>query len=143
MAFFSASSKSIRSVVTFLTPSFSAFLAPSTLAFRAPPPTAVFLSAAEWVMRLAAAGLAALLSEPLPASGDVDRAMPSLPPALRKGDGVRPTTGGVAVREMGGVGFLMLGLSHDEKKSSSGSPEGVLEASGTSPSTVTSPGNLT
>jgi hypothetical protein len=44
---------------------------------------------------------------------------------LRKGEGVRPTTGGVAVRETGGVGRLMDGLSHEEKKSSSGSPAGV------------------
>jgi hypothetical protein len=50
-------------------------------------------------------------------------------PALRKGDGVRPTTGGVAVRETGGVGRLIDGLSQDEKKSSSGSPEGVEDPS--------------
>jgi hypothetical protein len=69
-------------------------------------------------------------------SGEGDLAM-SLPfaPALRKGDGVRPTTGGVAVREAGGVGRLIVGLSQDEKKSSSGSPEGV-EAPSVPPATA-------
>jgi hypothetical protein len=46
-------------------------------------------------------------------------------PAVRKGEGVRPTTGGVAVRDTGGVGLLIAGLSQEEKKSSSGSPAGV------------------
>ena len=69
------------------------------------------------------------------ASGEAVRAM-SFPFALlfRNGEPVRPTTGGVAVREMGGVGFLMAGLSQEEKKSSSGSPVGVLEP--TSPSVM-------
>jgi len=83
-----------------------------------------FRSAADEVIRLEVAGAE---EEPSTlASGEADRAMP-LPfplPALRNGEGVRPTTGGVAVREMGGVGRLIAGLSHDEKKSS-GSPEGV------------------
>jgi hypothetical protein len=66
------------------------------------------------------------------ARGDAALAIP-LPwpfaPALRNGEGVRPTTGGVAVRDIGGVGRLIEGLSHDEKKSSSGSPAGVEEPS--------------
>jgi hypothetical protein len=37
--------------------------------------------------------------------------------------------GGVAVRETGGVGLLIEGLSHEEKKSSSGSPAGVEDPS--------------
>jgi len=96
-------------------------------AFRGP--AGPFLNAAECVMRLAVgAGLDSLSDF---ASGEVARAI-SFPllfalPALRKGEGVRPTTGGVAVRETGGVGFLMAGLSQDEKKSSSPSPEGVDE----------------
>lgn len=50
-------------------------------------------------------------------------------------------TGGVAVREMGGVGRLMAGLSQEEKKSSSGSPAGV-PTSVSAPSITTSPGYL-
>jgi hypothetical protein len=141
LAFFSASSKSMRSAVTFLAPSFGAFLAPRTLAFRGPAEGTVFLSAAEVVMRLAAG----LVSPSALARGEEVRAISfPLAPALRKGDGVRPTTGGVAVREMGGVGFLMAGLSQEEKKSSSGSPAGVFEPSAASPPSVmtTSVGNL-
>jgi len=104
---------------------------------RGPPAADVFFRAAEVVMRLAlTAGLA---SPSALASGDEVRAM-SFPfaPALRKGEGVRPTTGGVAVREIGGVGFLMAGLSQDEKKSSSGSPAGVSEPPlAAAPSTMT------
>ena len=58
-------------------------------------------------------------------------------PALSSGEAVRPMMGGVEVREMGGVGFLMEGLSHEEKKSSSGSPAGVLPAVASSPSLMT------
>lgn len=65
--------------------------------------------------------------------GEPARAGP-VSPGLRKGEGVRPTTGGVPVREIGGVGFLMEGLSQEEKKSSSGSPAGVDVPSGISPS---------
>lgn len=142
LAFFSASSKSMASPVTFLAPSLVAFLAPRTLALRGPPTAVVLRRAAEVVMRLAA-GLVSAASGF--ASGEADRAV-SLPlalAALRKGDGVRPTTGGVAVRETGGVGRLMEGLSQDEKKSSSGSPAGVEEPSPSAASAITtSPGNL-
>lgn len=103
-------------------------MAPNTFAFRGPAPVVVPLrNAADDVVRLAAGA-----AEDDPStftSGDGVLAMP-LPspfalPALRKGDGVRPTTGGVAVRDKGGVGRLIEGLSHEEKKSSSGSPAGV------------------
>jgi hypothetical protein len=101
------------------------FLVPRIFAFRGPAPVvAVFRNVADDVVRLAAGGAEpsvfdkgeAVLAIPLPAA---------LAPALRNGDGVRPTTGGVAVREIGGVGRLIDGLSQEEKKSSSGSPAGV------------------
>ena len=60
-------------------------------------------------------------------SGDVDLEM-SLP-AFKKGELVRPTTGGVLVRETGGVGLLIEGLSQEEKKSSLESLAGVAEPS--------------
>lgn len=46
-------------------------------------------------------------------------------PGLRNGDAVRLITGGVWVLDGGLLGRLMEGLSHDEKKSSPGSPDGV------------------
>lgn len=97
---------------------------------------AVFRRAAEVVMRLAGFSAEGL------ARGDEARAraLPSFP-ALRKGEGVRPIAEGVPVREMGGVGRLIAGLSHEEKKSSSGSPAGVAAPS-SAPSTTTSPGYL-
>lgn len=56
-----------------------------------------------------------------------------------RGEDVRPMTGGVAVRDGGGVGRLMEGLSQEEKKSSSASLG--VEAS-SPPSMITSPGFL-
>lgn len=82
-------------------------------------------NAADDVIRLAVGAAAEPSVFP---SGDVALAIPlpaALAPALRKGEGVRPTTGGVAVRDTGGVGRLIDGLSQEEKKSSSGSPAGV------------------
>lgn len=143
LAFFSASSKSMSAVVTFFAPSLEpAFFAPRTLVFRAP--VVPFFSAAECVIRLAA-GLDS--AESVRERGEAVRAIsfpvPFESPALRKGDGVRPITDGVPVRETGGVGFLMDGLSQEEKKSSSGSPAGVEAPSAASPSVMTtSPGNL-
>jgi hypothetical protein len=119
LAFFSASSKSIRtSPPSFLAPSFEVtFLAPRMLALRGP--VALDRMAADVVIRLEA-GFASDSAPPL-ASGDGERAV-SLPIcAFRKGEGVRPTTGGVAVREMGGLSFLTAGRLHEEKKSSSSS----------------------
>lgn len=106
-------------------------------------------AAAAGVLRIAAAGAAAgkaLEEESVGAErGDLGRATP-LPfaGALRKGDAVRLTTGGVPVREGGLLGFLMVGLSQEEKKSSSGSPEGVLVSATSMRSSVmiTSPGYL-
>jgi hypothetical protein len=91
------------------------------------------------VVRGAGAG-AELLSACAP--GDFDRA-PPLAPALRKGEAVRLILG-VCDREGGLLGRLMAGLSHDEKKSSLGSPAGVeASASAPAPSVMTtSLGNL-
>jgi hypothetical protein len=82
-----------------------------------------FFGAAPVVVLRTAAGFAAgvLDSEP-PTSGDLGRSVPlPLAPGFRKGD----PTFGVPVREGGFDGRLMVGLSHEEKKSSS-SPAGVL-----------------
>lgn len=46
-------------------------------------------------------------------------------PAARNGEAVREAAGGVALREGGLDGRLMVGLSQEEKKSSAGSPAGV------------------
>lgn len=45
--------------------------------------------------------------------------------AARNGDAVRDASGGVPVLEGGLLGRFIVGLSHDEKKSSVGSPAGV------------------
>jgi hypothetical protein len=69
-----------------------------------------------------AVSVAGVVGSDAPASGDLGRSV-ALPlvPGLRKGDPAR----GVPLREDGFEGRLMVGLSHDEKKSSS-SPAGVL-----------------
>jgi len=54
---------------------------------------------------------------------------PVFPFALRNGDAVR-LIAGVWVLEGGLLGLLMAGLSHEEKKSSTGSPSGVDEPLG-------------
>ena len=79
--------------------------------------------------------------------GDLGRAVPlPLIPGFRNGDAVRLITGGVCVRDGGLLGRLMAGLSHDEKKSSAGSPTGVavpsLDVENVESSTTTSSGNL-
>jgi len=122
-AFFSASSKSKpTSAVTFLAPSF-VFFAPRILGFRGPAAEdAVFRIAVEETVRGVDVGPA--LSDEL--RGDFGRTvLLPLEPAVRKGDAVLLPTGGVAVREGGLLGRLMVGLSQEEKKSSSGSPAGV------------------
>jgi hypothetical protein len=86
-----------------------------------------FLMAEELVVRMAVG--AGRLSSALTAArgeGDFDR-VAEFPLALaeRKGEAVRETTGGVPVREGGLLGRLIVGLSHEEKKSSAGSPAGV------------------
>lgn len=76
------------------------------------------------------AGRAVSESLPAPIKGDLGRAEdPFAPPAERKGEAVRETTGGVPLREGGLLGLLMLGLSQEEKKSSPGSPAGVADPS--------------
>lgn len=126
LALFSASSKSMTSLETFLAPSLvDAFFAPRTLAFLGPVP-ADLRSAAECVMRLAA-GLESV-DDCLERADEGREA--SLPlPLPESGEAVRPMTGGVAVREAGGVGRLMAGLSHEEKKSSSSSAAAGLPSS--------------
>lgn len=66
-----------------------------------------------------------LLVTALRPEGDFEREVPLVLFAVRKGEAVRDTTGGVPVREGGLLGRLIAGLSHDEKKSSAGSPAGV------------------
>lgn len=66
-----------------------------------------------------------VLATVLRPEGDFEREMPLVGLAVRKGDAVRETTGGVPVREGGLLGRLMVGLSQEEKKSSAGSPAGV------------------
>lgn len=74
------------------------------------------------VFRTAAGFAAGVVVSKLPASGDFGRSVPlPLAPGLRKGD----VALGVPVREGGFEGRLIVGLSHEEKKSSS-SPAGVL-----------------
>ena len=81
-----------------------------------------FLGAAAVVVFRTAGFAAGVLDSEPPTSGDLGRSVPlPLAPGLRKGD----PTFGVPVREGGFEGRLMVGLSHDEKKSSS-SPAGVL-----------------
>ena len=101
-----------------------------------------FFGAAPVVVFRTVDGFAAgvLDSEP-PTSGDLGRSVPLLlTPGLRKGDPIF----GVPVRDGGFEGRLIVGLSQEEKKSSS-SPAGVLLPSllisGTSVIT-TSPGYL-
>lgn len=80
------------------------------------------------------------------ARGDFGRAPLPFVPAVRKGEPVRLTVGGVPTRDGGLLGRLMAGLSHEEKKSSSGSPAGVVAPSLLAPvpmsETTTSSGYL-
>lgn len=115
LAFRSASSKSMSLGATFLAPSFGTFLAPSTLPFFAAPVVAVFR--VEFARMAVGAGDAFFSSDA--ESGDFERDPFAFAPALRNGELVRLTTGGVPVREGGLLGRLIEGLSHDEKKSSS------------------------
>lgn len=101
----------------------------------APP---VFVRRAEEVVVRETGGVEAGV-EPPDASGDLDRAISSPLELATRGEEVRPITGGVAVREGGGVGRLMEGLSQEEKKSSSASLGAVASSP---PSTITSLGYL-
>jgi hypothetical protein len=83
--------------------------------------------AEELVVRMAV-GAGRLFSASNAASGEGDfgRAVEfPLGLAERNGEAVLETTGGVPVREGGLLGRLIVGLSHEEKKSSAGSPAGV------------------
>jgi hypothetical protein len=85
------------------------------LALRGPADAAVFLIADAGMAREAAGTAAASV----PASGDFGRAGPlPLAGAFRKGEPVRLPEG-VAVREGGLLGRLIVGLSQEVKKSSS------------------------
>ena len=104
--------------VTFLTPSLFVFFAPNTDVLRGPVAVAVaVLRMAEEVVVLEATGAA---SSP---GGVLARSIPVSPAGFKKGLAVR--VAGVALLEGGLEGRLIVGLSHDEKKSSAGSPEGV------------------
>ena len=107
---------------------------------------AVVLRTAEEEMARAAVGCAAgvLSSEGL--RGDLGReAVPLLPFAFKKGEAVLLIPG-VPDLEGGLLGLLIDGLSHEEKKSSAGSPAGVFvpvpSLSSATSSTVTWSGNL-
>ena len=129
LAAFSAASKSISSPATFFAPSL-VFFAPRMFVRLPAVPVVPFRRAAVFVVRIAAgAGRGSCDSAVARGEGDFDRAAPLAVPAVRKGDAVRETTGGVPVREGGLLGRLMLGLSQEEKKSSAGSVAGVEDPS--------------
>lgn len=128
LAFFSASSKSsATSDVIFFAPSL-VFFAPRMFGLRAPAAEEVVLRiAAEEAVRDVGAEAGGVAAESEPLSGDFGRAVPfPLAAGARKGEAV--LAAGVPVREGGLLGRLIVGLSHEEKKSSSsGSPAGVWE----------------
>lgn len=113
---------------------------------RAPAAEEVVLRiAVDEVVRDVGAEGAGVATESEPLRGDFGRAVPfPLAPGARKGDAVLAE--GVPVLEGGLLGRLMVGLSHEEKKSSSsGSPAGVCEPEPVDSSTSviwTSPGYL-
>jgi hypothetical protein len=146
LAFFSASSKSkATSDVIFFAPSL-VFFAPRMFVLRGPAAEEVVLRiAVDEVVRDVGAEEAGVVAESEPLRGDFGRAVP-FPLALgaRKGEAVLAE--GVPVLEGGLLGLLMVGLSQEEKKSSSsGSPAGVCEPEPADSSTsviCTSPGYL-
>ena len=136
----------------------STFLAPS-LVFLAPRmlllgllvvvPDAVFVvrTAVEEMARDGAGWAVLSEAESEVFKGDLGRDAVPLPfvLAFKKGEAVRLMPG-VPVREGGLLGLLIAGLSHEEKKSSAGSPAGVFvpvpSLSSLISSTVTSSGYL-
>lgn len=102
------------------------------------------------VVRTAAGAGMVFSADSVVAKGDGDFGRPAADApfwfADRKGDAVRDTIGGVPVLEGGLLGRLIVGLSHEEKKSSFGSPAGVevpSEAAAIRSSVITtSPGYL-
>jgi hypothetical protein len=128
----SASSRALRSASSKSRPPSAAttFFAPRPFFFA---PRMFFFGAAPAVVFRTAGFAAGVVPSAAPTRGDLGRSV-ALPfaPGLRNGDPAR----GVPVREGGFEGRLIVGLSHEEKKSSS-SPAGVLvpslpAASGTS-----------
>ena len=70
-------------------------------------------------------------------SGDFERACATpLAFAFRNGDAVRLPIGGVCVRDGGFDGRLMVGLSHEEKKSSPASDGAELSSAGVETTTL-------
>lgn len=145
----SASSFALRSISSksSASPPATTFFAPRPF-FFAPRMLALGRAVVAVLLRTADAGTArGAAVDSVPAeSGDFERVVPlPLEEALRKGEAVRLPEAGVPVRDGGLLGRLMVGLSQDEKKSSS-SAAGVLEpevsGSGTSVMT-TSSGYLT
>ena len=123
----SAASKSISSPAAFFAPSFCVFFAPRMLARLGPVVLGPLRMAVEEVVRIAvgAGRGSSLLVTAFRPDGDFDREVPFVLFAVRKGEAVLDTTGGVLVREGGLLGRLIVGLSQEEKKSSAGSPAGV------------------
>ena len=124
----------MMSPVTFFVPSFDVvFFAPRMLVLRGP--VAVVFRRAADVVILPMPGLVSdVESDLVKGEADLEISLP-LAAEFMNGEGVRPTTGGVPVREIGGVGFLIEGLSHEEKKSSAGSLAGVAAPPVPSPAT--------
>ncbi len=84
--------------------------------------------AGEEIVRTTAGGGIVFSEDSAVAKGDGDFGRPAADPfwfAVRKGEAVRDTIGGVPVLEGGLLGRFIVGLSHDEKKSSLGSSAGV------------------
>lgn len=133
LAFFSAASKSKPSVaVIFFAPSLF-FFAPRMFALRGAVEDAVFL-----IAEVGMAFAVVVVVASVPDRGDFGLAGPfPLAGALRNGDPVLEPTGGVAVREGGLLGRLIVGLSHDVKKSSSCSAGVALPESGSGMSVMT------
>lgn len=119
----------MSSATTCLAPSFWPLLAPSMLVFLGPAAVGPFRIADEEMVRMTAGADAMFSEDSAAAKGDGDFGRPLADPPFwfvdRKGDAVRDTIGGVPVLEGGSLGRLIVGLSHDEKKSSFGSPAGV------------------
>jgi hypothetical protein len=96
-----------------------------------------------WAAGVVAVVLSDAVSDVL--RGDLGLDAAPLPFGFKKGEAVRLIPG-VPVREGGLLGLLIEGLSHDEKKSSLGSPAGVFvpvpSLSSPKSSTVTSSGYL-
>ena len=120
------------------------------LAFLGPAAVGPFRTADEEVVRITTGGGTIFSVDSAAAKGDGDfgRPAPDTPFwfADKNGEAVRATMGGVPVLDGGLLGCFIVGLSHEEKKSSFGSPTGVevplVVAAKYSSATTTSPGWL-